>query len=160
MRVLLLALFLASPVWGAEKLTVDIFSCLNEQVSLLKLLEERRNPDTYRYVLGEIMEDLKTVTRFKIDGSEGWLKIEGVGSFDSALVRNIYYGDSLGMEDGIDPHNAPTIIIFDGEELIIKNYSNRDVDTERYVCGESDYWEDEVEEYQQYLWNESSKKAN
>ena len=91
---------------------------------------------------------------------EGWLKIEGIGSFDAALVRNIYYDKNVGIADGIDPESAPRIIIFDGEELIIKNYSNSFVDTERYAWGESKYWKDEVEEYQQYLWNESSKKAN
>ena len=109
--------------------------------SLKKILEDSPNPDTYRDVLGEIIEDLKTVTRFKIDGMEGWLKIEGIGSFDAALVRNIYYDKNVGIADGIDPENAPRIIIFDGE---------------------SNYWkdEDEDEEYQQYLWNESSKKAN
>ena len=128
--------------------------------SLKKILEDSPNPDTYRDVLGEIIEDLKTVTRFKIDGMEGWLKIEGIGSFDAALVRNIYYDKNVGIADGIDPENAPRIIIFDGEELIIKNCRNSFVDPERYVCGESNYWKDEVEEYQQYLWNESSKKAN
>ena len=84
-------------------------------------------------MLGEIIEDLKTVTRFKIDGMEGWLKIEGIGSFDAALVRNIYYDKNVGIADGIDPESAPRIIIFDGEELIIKNYSNSFVDTERYA---------------------------
>ena len=119
MRVLILALLLASPVWGAEKLTVDIFSCVNERVNLLKkILEDSPNPDTYRYVLGEIMKDLKTVTRTKIDGAEHFLDVEGIGDFDSAVVRNVYYDQNVGLTGGVNPRNAPRIIIFDGKELI------------------------------------------
>ena len=62
-------------------------------------------------------------------------------------MRNIYYDKNVGIADGIDPENAPRIIIFDGES----NY---------WKDEDEDEDEDEEEEYQQYLWNESSKKAN
>lgn len=155
-RVALIALIFVSPVWGADKVDVDIFACASERVSKKYQSQQSSGFYDYRQLIAEIVSELKTVTRFKINREEYWIEIEGEGTLDNALLRNVYIDQDVGGDGPIATQDAPRIVIFDGEELIIKNYSSGLVRTERFICNKSNYWRNLVEKSTQQRWNKPS----